>query len=150
MDITLGLPEIILAAITVLSPILAAIANQSKWDSKVKNAVAFGIALVIAVLYLVFTGAIADWSDIPTVVLAVYGLQQLVYKQFLTELSKRVEAVTSVKSGEKVVVSPDVPNEVQETGDEGAQVEILDDPTDEEAGGEPNYQAQHRGDVPLG
>lgn len=143
----IGVPEILLAAITVISPIFTAIATQSKWDSKVKNAVAFGVSLVLAVLYLAFTGGFADPSDIPAVVLAVYGLQQLVYKQFMTQLAKKVEAATSVKPGEKAVVEEDKKTVIEETGNTSAQVEIVEpDATPVE----PDYQARHRGDVPLG
>lgn len=143
----IGVPEILLAAITVISPIFTAIATQSKWDSKIKNAVAFGISLVLAVIYLTFTGGFEDPSNIPGVVLAVYGLQQLVYKQFMTELAKKVEAATSVKTGEKAVVAEDQKTVVEETGEDSAQVEIIENDTTPV---EPDYQARHRGDVPLG
>lgn len=58
--IELGLPELLLAAVTVLSPILAAIANQTKWSSKTKNMVAFGISILLALAYLLFTGGSRD------------------------------------------------------------------------------------------
>lgn len=121
----LGIPEILLALITVVSPLISAIAIQSKWDDKVKNAVAFGVSLLIAVGYLILTGGIADWSNVPAAVLTVYGLQQLVYMQFMRQLSKKVEAATSVKSGEAVVVQDGQANVVLETGVDQGQVVVV-------------------------
>lgn len=139
----LGLPEYVLALIAVLSPLLSAVAIQSKWDSKTKNAVAFGISLVIAVVYLLVTGGITDWSNIPAAVLAVYGLQQLVYMQFMRELSKKVEAATSVTSGEAIVVQEDKPNVVVDTGQPEGQVVVVDPEADD--------APEHRGDTnPVG
>lgn len=151
----IGVPELILAAITILTPLVSAVAIQSKWDPKMKNAVAFGISLVLAVGYLLLTGGIADWTDVPAAVLAVYGLQQLVYKQFLHELSKRIEAVTDINKGEKVVVAEGEANQVVETGGENAEVVIVDDAEAQAAEINkeevlPNYQAGHRGDQPVG
>ena len=148
----LGVPELLLAAITVLTPILAAIANQSQWSPKVKNGVAFGISALLAVAYMFFNGGFADVSDLPAVILAVYGLQQLVYKQFLEKLSKQIEAATDVKPGETVIVSEDKPNVTVETGGTDSNVIIENDEAKEvdQTPVAPNYQAQHRGDVPLG
>lgn len=127
--IELGLPELLLAAITVISPIFTAIANQSKWSPKTKNMVAFVVSIILAVIYLAFTGGLTDLNDLPGTVLAVYGLQQLVYKQFMQELAKKVEAVTSVKPGEKVVVEEGEKNVVEDTGEENkAQVDVVDTP----------------------
>lgn len=123
----LGVPELLLAAITVVTPIFNAIAIQSKWDSRVKNAVAFGVSLVLAAGYLFFTGGFGDLSDIPAVVLAVYGLQQLVYKQFLHNLTKKIEAATDVSAGETVIVEKDKPNVVVESGSEHGNVVVVDE-----------------------
>ncbi len=123
----LGVPELLLAAITVLTPIITAIANQSKWSSKVKNGVAFGISALLAVAYLFFTGALTDLNDLPATILAVYGLQQLVYKQFMSELTKKIEAVTDVSSGQTIVVEDEKRNEVIETGEADATVVVVDE-----------------------
>lgn len=122
----LGIPAVLLALITVISPIFTAVAVQSKWSSKVKNGVAFGIAFVIAVVYLILTGGIADWTDIVTVIPAVYGLQQLVYMTLLKEIATKVEAATSVGAGEAVVVAGDV-DQYQVTGNDVGQVIVLDE-----------------------
>jgi hypothetical protein len=128
----LGIPAVLLALITVISPLLTAVAVQSKWSSKVKNGVAFGVAFVIALVYLILTGGIADWSDVVTVIPAVYGLQQLVYMTLLKELSTKVEAATSVGAGEAVVVSGEV-DQYQVTGNDVGQVIVLDDEGNTEA-----------------
>jgi hypothetical protein len=145
----LGVPELLLAVITVLTPILAAIANQSKWSSKTKNAVALGISAVLALSYTFFTDGFSVPAALPATILAVYGLQQLVYKQFLEKLSKEIEAATDVKPGQTIVVEEDKENVVVETGGENAEVHIQTEETDATPVA-PNYQAQHRGDVPLG
>lgn len=143
----LGVPELILAAITILTPLLTAVANQSKWDSKTKNGVAFGVALLLAVVYLAVTGGFADLSDVPATILAVYGLQQLVYKQFLSELAKKVEAATSVKTGETVVVEDDKENKVIDNGGIDAKVVIVGD----DAGSDVDYSnGVDRREQPLG
>ena len=124
--IELGVPELVLAAITVLSTLVAAIANQSSWAPKTKNMVAFVISILLAVGYLAFTGGLNDLSDLPGTIFAVYGLQQLIYKQFLQELAKKIEAVTSVNKGEKVIVEEGEKNVVEETGDPNvAQVDVV-------------------------
>lgn len=143
----LGLPELLLAAVTVITPILAAIINQSKWSPQVKNGVAFGIALVLALVYLLATGQLTDLTDVPGTVLTVYGLQQLVYKTLMEKLTKEIEAATSVQPGQVVVVEEGVPNEVIETGGTNAEVVIVEEDATPVA---PDYRAQHRGDVPLG
>jgi UPF0716 family protein affecting phage T7 exclusion len=91
------LPEIILALVTVLSPLLTAVATRANWSSKTKNAVAAGVSIVIAVVYLVLTGGISDWSNIVLVIPAVYGVQQLVYNQFLKNLSKEIEVTVNAR-----------------------------------------------------
>lgn len=130
MDLGLGLPELLLAAITVVTPIFNAIAIQSKWDSRVKNAVAFGVSLVLALGYMFFTGGFVDLSDLPAVVLAVYGLQQLVYKQFMQNLTRKIEAATDVGAGTAVIVEKDKPNVVVETGKDHGEVIVVDEKAD--------------------
>ncbi len=140
----LGLPEVLLALVTVLSPLLSAVAIQTKWSPQIKNSVAFGVSILIAAGYLLATGAVNDWSNIPAVVLAVYGLQQLIYMQFLRELSKKVEAATSVEAGQAIVVEENKPNVVVETGqDEGQVVVVEEDATPVAA----DYEPEHRGDT---
>lgn len=94
------LPEIILALVTVLSPLLTAVATRANWSSKTKNAVAAGVSIVIAVVYLVLTGGITDWSNVVLVIPAVYGVQQLVYTQFLKAQAKQIEV--TVNAGPEV------------------------------------------------
>lgn len=144
MELTLGVPEVLLALVTILSPLFSAIAIQSKWTSQVKNAVAVGISVLLAAGYLIATGAIGDLSNLPGTILAVYGLQQLVYQAFMKELTKKVEAATSVNQGEAIVVEEGVKNEVLETGKDQAEVIIVDQ---DQTPVEPDYVPEHRGDT---
>lgn len=126
MDLELGVPEFLLAAVTAIATVLTSIGIQSKWSSKTKNLVAFIVSLVLALGYLLMQGKLNDWSDIPGTVLGIYGLQQLIYKLF-QEKFRQLEAVTSVKPGEKIIVEEGEPNKVLETGNQNAEVEIIAD-----------------------
>lgn len=95
-------PTVIAALITVISPFIVSFFNKVQWSPEIKNAVAFGVALVIAVVYLITAGGITDWTNIAIVIPAVYGLQQLVYKHLLKTLAKKVESATT--KGSAVVV----------------------------------------------
>lgn len=102
----LGLSAVVLAIITVISPLFVAVATRYSWSSKTKNSVAALVALIIALGYLVMTGGITDWSNVVTIIPAVYGLQQLVYQQFLKEVSSTVEI--SVNAGKTEEFDGDV------------------------------------------
>lgn len=96
----LGLSAVILALITIISPLFVAVATRYSWSSKTKNAVAAIVALVIALGYLVMTGGITDWTNVVTIIPAVYGLQQLVYTQFLKEASAHVQITVNAGKSE--------------------------------------------------
>lgn len=126
MDFELGLPEFLLAAVTTVGTVLTSIAIQSKWSSKTKHLVAFCVSLVIAFGYLLMQGKLNDLSDIPGTILSVYGLHQLIYKAF-QEKFRQLEAVTSVKPGEKIIVEEGEPNRVEEADGEHGEVEIINE-----------------------
>lgn len=92
MDMTL--PSVIAALVTFLSPLLVALFNRVGWSAAVKNAVAFGVALVIAVVYLIVTGGITDWSNVAGAIGIIYTLQQLIFNYLLEGISSKVEAAT--------------------------------------------------------
>lgn len=98
-------PALIIAAVTILSPILAAVLNQPQWSPKVKVAIPFVVSVVLAVVYLVATGGVKDWFDLPVAIGSVYGLQQLAYALLLKGIASKVEVATSVKAGQVGVVT---------------------------------------------
>lgn len=102
------IPAGILSVITFLSPFLSALINRYHWGSRLKNGVAFGIALVIAVGYLLATGHIGNGPLDIAVVSTVFAFQQLVYKQILSEVAGRVEVATY---GKGLVVNTAAPKD---------------------------------------
>lgn len=92
----LGAPALIIAAITILSPILTSVFTQVTWSSKAKRGVAFGVAAVIAAVYLIVSGEFTNWTDIPLAVSAVFGLQQITYHALLKNVAIKVEEATPI------------------------------------------------------
>lgn len=109
--------------LTFISPFLSAYIQKVDWSPKTKTLLALALSLVIAVIYLVMTGTIADWSQLAVVIPAVYGVQQLVFQFFLKNIATKFEAITEFGS---LVVSPgkatdtvDITSDatIKETGD---------------------------------
>lgn len=101
--------------LTFLSPFLSAYVQNVDWSPKTKTLLAMALSLVIAVLYLLMTGGIADWSQLAVVVPAVFGVQQAVYQFFLKNIATKFEAITQLGS---LVVTPSAePNKVDITSD---------------------------------
>jgi hypothetical protein len=97
------LPIVLTILLTVLSPYAAAVVNRVQWSSETKNLVALTLSIIIAVLYLLLTGGIADWSQLGIVIPAIYGLQQAAYNFILKNSATKLEAATTAGA---VVVSP--------------------------------------------
>lgn len=89
--------------LTFLSPFLSAYIQNVDWSPKTKTLLAMALSLLIAVLYLVMTGGIADWSQLAVVVPAVYGVQQAIFQFFLKNIATKFEAITQFGS---LVVTP--------------------------------------------
>lgn len=89
--------------LTFLSPFLSAYVQNVDWSPKTKTLLAMVLSLAIAILYLVMTGGIADWSQIGVAIPAVYGLQQAVYQFFLKNIATKFEAITQLGS---LVITP--------------------------------------------
>ena len=89
MDVLL---TVIAAAFTLISPLGIAWAKKDSWSSMVKIAIPILVSLVIAVLYVVFTGAVDFAGDLLQAFLVVFGLQQLVYSTILKQLATILEA----------------------------------------------------------
>lgn len=83
--------QLLLAVIAVVSPILVALFTKVSMSAKTKTTVAMIVSFVIAAGYLFFSGSITDWTEIAVVFPAVFGIQQIVFKLLLTNVSKEVE-----------------------------------------------------------
>ena len=109
------LPTVLAIIITFFSPYVNAYLQRVTWSSQTKNLLALTVSAVIAILYLIVTGGIADWSQLGVVVPAVYGLQQAAYNFILKNSASRFEAATTKGA---VVVSPaETPGTVNVTND---------------------------------
>lgn len=102
------IPAGILSVITFFSPFLSALINRYHWGPRLKNGVAFGVALVISAGYLLATGHIGSGPIDVAVVSTVFTFQQLVYKQILSEVAGRVEVATY---GKGLVVNTAAPKD---------------------------------------
>lgn len=93
------IPIILTLVFTFLSPFITAFLNRVQWSTETKTLMAMAVSLVIAVLYLIMTGGIADWSQLAVVGPMVFTLQQVVYKFFVKGPANELEiATTSTKS----------------------------------------------------
>ena len=108
--------------LTFFSPFLSAYIQKVDWSPKTKTLLAMALSLFIAVLYLLMTGGIADWSQLAVVIPAVYGVQQGVYQFFLKNIATKFEAMTEFGS---LIVTP---------GYEADKVNITSDATIKETG----------------
>ena len=119
------LPVALTLVLTFISPFITAYFNKVNWSPETKNLVSLLVSAVIAVVYLLLTGGIADWSQLGVVIPAVYGLSQLVYQFLLKVPATKLEAATDKGS---VVITPTDPGKAVITTDES----IKQDATPEE------------------
>lgn len=92
MDSIEAVPAVITLIFTVLSPLITAWFTKVSMTPRVKNLIAVGISLVIAVGYVALSGGFTGVEDIMVPLGVVYGLQQVVYNQFLRGPAAKVEA----------------------------------------------------------
>jgi membrane-associated HD superfamily phosphohydrolase len=108
--------------LTFLSPFISAYIQNVNWSPKTKTLLAMALSLLIAVLYLIMTGGIGDWSQIGLVIPAVFGVQQAIFQFFLRNIATKFEAITQFGS---LVITP---------GTETGTVDITSDATIKETG----------------
>lgn len=103
----LGAPALIIAAVTIASPILTSVFTQVNWSSNAKRGVAFGVSAVIALVYLITSGGITNFADIAVTIPAVYGLQQITYQLLMakTNIGTKIEMVTPIGASAKAAVA---------------------------------------------
>lgn len=133
------LPITITATLAIFSPFVNAYINKVDWSPQTKTVVAMAVSLVIAILYLAFSGMIGDWSQLAVVAPMVYSLQQLIYQFFLKNIATKFEAITEFGSlvvtpsaePDKVTITSDAT--IKETGDNitvDSPVEIVTPPAE--------------------
>lgn len=91
----------------LVAPFLIALLNRVGWSSKTKQLMAFGVAILLAVIWILMTGGIAGFGfeSIVAAVPAIYALSQLVYEFLFKNVISKLEAATDRNA---VVVIPDV------------------------------------------
>ena len=73
------LSTVILALLTVASPLAISRAKNESWTKTTKVAVPILVSAALAIAYLYLTGSITQGGDVITTILIVYGAQQLAY-----------------------------------------------------------------------
>lgn len=91
------IPVVLTILFTFLSPFVTAYFNRVQWSAETKTLTAIVVSAVIAVLYLLMTGGIGDWSQLAVVVPAIFGLQQAIFRYFVTGPVKELEIATTSK-----------------------------------------------------
>jgi NhaP-type Na+/H+ and K+/H+ antiporter len=90
--------ELILAATAIFviaSPFINAGINRVNWTPKQKSLVAWVVAIIIAVAYVLITGGIANIYQLFIAAPAIYGYSQAVYTFFVKNIATKFEAITS-------------------------------------------------------
>lgn len=118
-----------------IAPFLIAIANKVKWSSTTKQLVAWGISIVLAVLWLFLSGGLSlvtDWQAFVGAVPVIYALSQAVYEFLLKNILSKLEAatdksaivVTPSELKDNVIVTSNDTIQVAKVSDANANVEV--------------------------
>lgn len=98
MDTTL--PTIVVAVLTVVSPLLTSVFTHVGMDSTTKKNIAVAVSFVIAAVYVVMSGGVKDLTNLAEIASAVpliFTIQQLIFGNLLKSLSDSIEAKVGVK-----------------------------------------------------
>lgn len=110
---------IILGAV---APFLVALISRVGWSSTTKQLVAWGISIVLGILWIVLTGGFATFTfeSFIAAVPVIYALSQAVYEFLLKNVLGKLEAATDKSA---VVVTPaETPGNVVITSNETIEV----------------------------
>ncbi|ASN38984.1 hypothetical protein CGQ24_08135 [Arthrobacter sp. 7749] len=80
------LTTVITAVFTIISPVVIQWRKQPGWPTLIKVGLPVLVSLLIAIGYLMASGALAEQQLLPAF-LIVYGLQQLVYSVILKNIN---------------------------------------------------------------
>lgn len=89
------------------SPFIIAMFNRVGWSSKTKQLMAFAVAIVLSIVWIIMTGGIGGFTfaSITAAVPAIYAMSQLVYEFLFKNVISKLEAATDRNA---VVIIPDV------------------------------------------
>lgn len=110
------------------APFLVAIISRVGWSSTTKQLVAWGIAIVLGIVWVVLTGGFGAGFTFESFVAAVpiiYALSQAVYEFMLKNVLGKLEAATD-KSAVVISPAPGHPENVVVTSNETIQVATKD------------------------
>jgi len=85
------LTAVIAAIAAIISPVVIAWKKNPHWSTALKTGLPIVVSLLIAGVYLYFTGGFNSGVNILTTILTLYGLQQIVYSTILKELTTKLE-----------------------------------------------------------
>lgn len=107
-----------------VAPFLVAIISRVGWSSTTKQLVAWGIALLLGILWTVLTGGFGAGFTLESFIAAVpviYALSQAVYEFLLKNVLGKLEAATD-KSAVVIIPAPDTSENVIVTSNETIEV----------------------------
>lgn len=110
------------AVFAIISPFINAWVNQVKWTPKTKALVAWITAIILGTAYVLFTGGIANITQLFIAAPVIYGYTQVVYQFLVKNIATKFEAITSKDS---VVVTP---------SEDPAKLDVTTDATIKETG----------------
>lgn len=134
------------AIFLLVLPFINAWINKVTWTPKTKSLVALATSIVVAVIYVLLTGGIANLAQLWLAIPAIYGATQAIYQFLVKNIATKFEALTTKDSA---VVAPDeTPGTVTVATDEtiekqtdsepvAAPVTITATPTDPEESNTP-------------
>lgn len=108
------IPSAILA-FTLILPFLNAWINRVTWTPKQKSLVALGTSILLAVVYVIFTGGIGNLQQLFVAIPAIYGASQAIYQFLVKNIATKFEALTTNNS---TVIVPADPGTVTVASDE--------------------------------
>lgn len=101
---------------TILLPFINAWINKVTWTAKTKSLVALGTSIVLAIIYVLLTGGIANLAQLWLAIPAIYGASQAIYQFLVKNIATKFEAITTKDSA--VVAPAEQPGTVTITTDE--------------------------------
>jgi hypothetical protein len=106
---------------TLLLPFINAWINKVTWSPKTKSLVALGTSIVIAVVYVLLTGGIANLDQLWLAIPAIYGASQAVFQFLVKNIATKFEAITTKDAA--VIAPADTAGTVTVTTDETIKAE---------------------------
>lgn len=104
------------AIFLLVLPFINAWINKVTWTPKTKSLVALATSIVVAVIYVLLTGGIANLAQLWLAIPAIYGATQAIYQFLVKNIATKFEALTTKDSA--VVAPAETPGTVTVATDE--------------------------------